>query len=814
MSYPQLHPLLFALAATAALLLPVAGASGASDAPQAPPKHGSASAPAEEPPPPAEKPDGDVPPPPGPPSGAPVSGDITVQGGAGSVSATATTITYFGAAGSSTAELYLLEAPFRYRIIDYSGLVAGVGCSTISAITADCPAPNVTAITMYLQEGDDVSYIGYIHPVDSLTVYGEAGNDWLEASVGTLNSFGAMYVDSGAGASDGVYYDDFQRPSAQTYTATATAISRAGGTLSFANTEVARLSASEHNDIINTPALSAGQRLEVYSGAGFDTVNVGNGDLDNYPGTVQVFGNLNTTINIDDTASGASTYTLQDDSIDRAGFGELQFFNIAGLYLYGENGAGSTYNALSSPGSAVVIVYGGAGNDTFTFGADMGLIGYWLAFDGGTGTDTLTVSDTANVVGATYTMDDGSIHRGGPGVAFHDDMESVTFNASTGPSQLNADSSAVTTYINMGPQFDAVFPGGADLSALGGPLHIDMGAGNDYIQANDGQSPVAHTYTVTANQFDRDASAGFFHTGSEKVTLLNGTGFNTTSVTGVPTGVEYYLYGFSNTDNFTVGPDLGAMQGLLYIDGLGGTDTVTYNDQSASAGQTYEIRHANLIRTGAGEMIHANFQEGVIIGTTNHADTVYVMDTSQGQSLSLLTQGGNDTVRLFSAGLDTTGSASLDGGANTDALELYNGGLGSFFSGNTIVTPGRHNVTFSNFESTGTSAISADADGDGCPDEREIKHEVLVNSGGGRRPDDFWDWFDVTGDKAIDLSDALLILAHFGELPGDAGYSATFDRVAGLQPRLWRTRAATGTDIGIDVQDALANLQSFGHNCN
>ena len=71
----------------------------------------------------------------------------------------------------------------------------------------------------------------------------------------------------------------------------------------------------------------------------------------------------------------------------------------------------------------------------------------------------------------------------------------------------------------------------------------------------------------------------------------------------------------------------------------------------------------------------------------------------------------------------------------------------------------------------------------------------------------------VTGNSAIDLNDTLAVLAGFGLGEGDEGYDAFLDRVAGPQGAPWRTSAATGAAAGIDLQDALANLQSFGHTC-
>jgi hypothetical protein len=119
----------------------------------------------------------------------------------------------------------------------------------------------------------------------------------------------------------------------------------------------------------------------------------------------------------------------------------------------------------------------------------------------------------------------------------------------------------------------------------------------------------------------------------------------------------------------------------------------------------------------------------------------------------------------------------------------------------TVEFPGGNTTEFS----------SPDIDSDGC----SYAEEVGLNPqfGGDRDPNTIWDFFDVTGDKSIDLNDALLILDHFGQQPGHPQYDPLLDRYIPDLAKPWRTAAALGQDIGIDLQDALANLNSFGHSC-
>lgn len=113
----------------------------------------------------------------------------------------------------------------------------------------------------------------------------------------------------------------------------------------------------------------------------------------------------------------------------------------------------------------------------------------------------------------------------------------------------------------------------------------------------------------------------------------------------------------------------------------------------------------------------------------------------------------------------------------------------------------------------GTNPNDPDTDDDNCKDGKEVG--TVATAGGQRNPLDPWDFFDVNGDAAVDLQDALLILNHFGHSHNQDSLDPKLDRqLAGNTSKPWLTVAATGTGQGIDLQDALANLQQFGHNCN
>jgi len=105
-------------------------------------------------------------------------------------------------------------------------------------------------------------------------------------------------------------------------------------------------------------------------------------------------------------------------------------------------------------------------------------------------------------------------------------------------------------------------------------------------------------------------------------------------------------------------------------------------------------------------------------------------------------------------------------------------------------------------------ALALDTDDDGCADVQEAGFDPLF--GGDRDPLDPWDFYDVDGTKSVTLSDTLLILEHFGHAHNTDALDPSLDRYVPDSLKPWRTAAATG---GVNLQDALANLLSFGHSC-
>ena len=96
----------------------------------------------------------------------------------------------------------------------------------------------------------------------------------------------------------------------------------------------------------------------------------------------------------------------------------------------------------------------------------------------------------------------------------------------------------------------------------------------------------------------------------------------------------------------------------------------------------------------------------------------------------------------------------------------------------------------------------------GCTDAQEAGAQPEF--GGGRNAAEHFDFYDVTHDRQVNLSDVLEILAHFGHGPDDDAADNQLDRHI---PDANTPYLSAASDDGVDVTDALANLESFGHDC-
>ncbi len=104
-------------------------------------------------------------------------------------------------------------------------------------------------------------------------------------------------------------------------------------------------------------------------------------------------------------------------------------------------------------------------------------------------------------------------------------------------------------------------------------------------------------------------------------------------------------------------------------------------------------------------------------------------------------------------------------------------------------------------------AYPGDADGDGCPDMRELGTNSMM--GGRRNFLNPWDYMNPTGDHMNRVDDILAVVQHFGLNAGDPGYDVKYDRTY-IGPNKWNLGPPNGK---IRVDDILAAVMQYGQDC-
>ena len=732
------------------------------------------------------------------------------------------TLTAPSADVSSIYSVDYVDLPPRYQFSDTVHPVsAGSGCTAVDADTVDCAVGGTVTMTANLLAGDDTIWWSSGVAGDALTVDGGDGNDQMyvinlggvlyngDEGFDTLNVHDPFFADGTEGIPPEVSYDlnpgDIKRAALDDI--------QFDSSTEDVNIEVDQDAQNFVN--VHGTASTTDTFVNLSGPANEFLVAPGFAELDTVQGPVQVNASADDIAALFDLAHEPAAYSVSGGGISRATgtFGGLSYSGFGQVSLYGPN-AGGVFSVSGS--SSPLSLFGASGGDSFNIA--MGFLDGVVTVEPGDGADNVFIDDAASVAGHTYVINASPVHlsrAGSAGVSWNNlETETVTFEASNGSDQvaLNAWYPEMFIHANDGNDTINVTATGA----LDRDAEVEGGAGNDALVVDDTASATGASYEIGAETFRRDGTDVVSHFTTETITFQGGQGSDTVVIDDTIAGYTYQLFGNDGDDSFAVGQNLSDLGAPISIDGGVGGDAVFLNDSAGPPSGIYEVRGGSRIeRFPFPPVLFSNMVTSQLT-TTAGSDTVRILSTSSGTTFSLFAGGGPDEAQVFAAGLAVVGSTSLEGGSETDEIQLYTGGLGSTFVGvNSIVTPGRQTVLH-NFELRLTSSTAVDADGDGCTDLQELGDEAEF--GGLRDPSDAFDFFDVVGptpprDRAVDLNDALAVLGKFGLLPGDPGYDVLFDRMAGPELQPWRSRQASGVALGIDLSDALVSLQQFGHSC-
>ena len=445
--------------------------------------------------------------------------------------------------------------------------------------------------------------------------------------------------------------------------------------------------------------------------------NAGTLDLDaTYDGPAVFFGGAGTDTyfadNLHDTTP-ATAIDISRTSITRGTDGAISLFDEIEKLDYRDNDNSnriSFTNIQSSTAEIMnVTINGGAGNDTFTNIHSTATVGPWstaigtggLTVIGGTGTDTLLLNNhNGGPSTHTLTFNTITVTQAGSdaGPLSHASIEAIDFDvtsSSAGSSDaifIDGKPAATSLTFDSGGGNDSFTVGGGDLDSNGFTSTNNLliaGAGTDLMifdDVNDTSSDGTSSNYTFGNQSFVKGPGAVTYRGFENQRLASANGFvsglNVTPIITINATESSMLLtdingGAARGASVNVGNgSFAGISGEVSLDLNGGfLDRATISDSTAGGlANSYQVTSTFVRKGGTGHVINYTGVSQMTLSTSTVFDSVSVDSTPDGMSLSVFTNGGNDTLTFGGANVDGNirGPVTFDGGAGTNTAAIFN----------------------------------------------------------------------------------------------------------------------------------------------
>jgi len=354
------------------------------------------------------------------------------------------------------------------------------------------------------------------------------------------------------------------------------------------------------------------------------------------PGTQTLAANSSSTIDLTPTTGAGSSITLGDMSSAASNIFAMFHLGVVGTpanvsltiddqsstHAAGTYDFYSTLGTITGPGGAQgginftsfgpvnsYLVEGGPAGNTFNIHSTFNATTASTSIVGGAGDDTANVlGDTSPAIGTPLSIDLGggtnTVHVGNGNVSTTIDAP-VSVTDTGGTTTLDLDNTGDATSATATITSSAVHIGAAGA--------VNYGAGVTALNINGGAPAAGVTYNINSTQ------AG-----------------TTTTVNGG-----------ANTDTFVLSPtanDLSDLAGPVVINGNGGTNSITLDDQ-LGAGGAYAIGSTTVTAPGFAGLTYGTITN-LTLNSANIASTIDVNGTGTGGVLNVSTGTGGSTVNV------------------------------------------------------------------------------------------------------------------------------------------------------------------------
>ncbi len=521
---------------------------------------------------------------------------------------------------------------------------------------------------------------------------------------GLLDNFRGTLVINGNDASDTLELDDSgdTRTNTGSITASGNSTSVTGfgitGSVSFDTVESLRLTLGSGADEVTVNSTRDGVATRIDTGAGSDTINLGNGSLNALSGSLEIRGDGGSdTLNLDDSSdSAANTLIVTDNRITGAGLGSsdqsvvndsrgVTYIGLENLNITLGSGSDQVQVEGINAGTETVIS-GGEGDDTFTLAGDLSAIrdGVKLAGDGGANNRLVINSDVAGDLRLDVASSTVSVLTGNTltGRVEAENMVDIAVTLSDGSDTFTIADSNLPVTLNTAGGADTVV-----IEDIHATVNITLGDGSDEVTVLDAHGQVSVDGSGTGTDsltVDRTAQTAQVTAGRITNGLIDGLGLSDVIFSELET-VDVKLG--SGNDTFTVNSTL--TDTIIGVDGGVGDDLVDVlaigAETNISGGDNVDT--LNVTITGlpqADQFLNLNMSVETLIvdNTSNTEDTAWTLRETVLEADAIPSVG--NVLVLNTAGADRI---RLLGGSGTDSLDIVSetaGGVTGSIDGNTV----------------------------------------------------------------------------------------------------------------------------------
>ena len=477
-------------------------------------------------------------------------------------------------------------------------------------------------------------------------------------------------------------------------------------------------------DTININGLFANMPLTLDSGDAADTINIGNGNLDNVESNIALADTIvGDNVNINDTAATvARTVTLTSTTLSGVGPGvitynpeDLATLNVNGGAkgnLYTVNGAGSATSALITTlncGNGVdnvfvnatsgrLNVYGGNGLDNVRIGnaGSLAAITGVMYINNVGNRSAIFIDDYINTAAKNWLFNPSASTNLAPAVINYVGSSTRLLEIHTGTTDEVANifgSSALdTTIIGANGTKTINFFNGNATTPLSKPLTIENTAGQSFLSIDASGDTVARNITITNTGITGIAAGSILFdqtTNISSLSLVGGNAGNTYNVVSTIPGKNLTIFGGAGSDTaiirgpfnskitFNGGPNFTGNGDSMQIVGTG-TENAVYSPSTLNSGDgTVNVGSQLIIFNGLEPLIASNLASMTFV-TPNGSDLLTIDSPAAGQNRISGTSGG---VGFESLTISSIPSLVLDlsrndgAGGSDDTLTINTSGL-------------------------------------------------------------------------------------------------------------------------------------------